>query len=409
MDAQTSDPRRPSGDARVLARRGPRLASVALFALVALVGGGCRTLPAEGDPDDPAGRAFRAAVARHIATLRDAHPPLVLGPLDPTSGANESDPGREKVAPSQLEESLAAVLSYYGLDLPVPHAFGYVESPVSPLAVHVLRPIGARGTVFLLHGFYDHVGYHARTIGALVESGLAVVAFDLPGHGLSDGPRAEIEAIADYGRALRAVAAAVHGEVPEPWHFVGYSMGCTAIIDPLLRDGPDAFPFSRIVLVAPLVRSAWWGVSRIGVSVVGAFADDVPRIFPPSTPDPAVGRFRRYRDPLQHDRFSLAWFEALEAWQGEIRDAAPVDRPLLVLQGSDDDTVDADWNLEFIAEKFPRAELLVIPGAEHELLNERPTIRDAVIGAIVAALGETETADEGRSNASEVRPGAGAP
>lgn len=355
-----------AGDPRCTVTTPRRGLAVAL--LIPLLAAGCRTIPPDGDPDDAPGRARRAAVARQVEALRSERPALAIDARGTSSDA------------------VRGYFRYYGLDLPVPHAFGYVDTAVAPVAVHVFRPEGATATAFFLHGYYDHVGYHARTISALVDAGLAVVAIDLPGHGLSGGAPAEIDSIRDYGVALGAVCAAVEGSVPAPWHFVGYSMGCTAVIDPLLRRGDAPVPFERIVLVAPLVRSAWWAVSRFGVAVVGAFADDVPRFLPPGSPDPAVGRFRRFRDPLQHDRFPLGWFAALETWQEEMRDATPVERAILVLQGESDDTIDLDWNLAFIAEKFPRAEIATVPDGEHELLNERPWVRDGVIGAVAAAL-----------------------
>jgi len=344
-----------------------------IFLLLLLALSGCQSLPRTGDPEDAESGGRRERIAAELVRVREEIRPLSL---DLRSSPTESE---------------RAFFRHYRLDLPVAHAFGSVDSPVAPLAVHVFRPERAAGTVFFLHGYFDHVGSHGHTIRALVDVGYAVVAFDLPGHGLSGGPRAEVEAIPDYARALRAVLAAVAGEVPAPWHFVGHSAGCTAVLDPLL--GGEELPFAGIVLVAPLVRSAWWGASCFCSEVAGWFVEDIERHVPVGSADPEIERLRRYEDPLQHDRFPLRWFEALEAWQERIEDAAPVEREILVVQGDEDRTIAWRWNLEFIEDKFSAAEVRRIPGGHHELLSEPPEIRAPVIAAILERLAAASPRD----------------
>ena len=48
-----------------------------------------------------------------------------------------------------------------------------------------------RGTVLICHGYFDYVGLYRHLIAHVLELGYAVLAYDLPGHGLSSGPRGD--------------------------------------------------------------------------------------------------------------------------------------------------------------------------------------------------------------------------
>ena len=62
-----------------------------------------------------------------------------------------------------------------------------------------------RGTVFVLHGYYDHGGLYGTLLRYLLHKGYGVVLFDLPGHGLSSGDRAAISKLPleDLGKERR--------------------------------------------------------------------------------------------------------------------------------------------------------------------------------------------------------------
>ena len=91
-----------------------------------------------------------------------------------------------------LSESTRRYVAYYGLNfaehLPnLEHGFGYFEAAGHQLSVHAWRPREPRGTVLVCHGYFDHVGLYRHIIGHVLELGYAVLAYDLPGHGLSSG------------------------------------------------------------------------------------------------------------------------------------------------------------------------------------------------------------------------------
>ncbi|HBC18526.1 MAG TPA: alpha/beta hydrolase, partial [Alcanivorax sp.] len=102
-----------------------------------------------------------------------------------------------------LSESTRRYVAYYGLNfaerLPdLEHGFGYFEAAGHQLSVHAWRPREPRGTVLVCRGYFDHVGLYRHIIGHVLELGYAVLAYDLPGHGLSSGPQAVIDDFRTY-------------------------------------------------------------------------------------------------------------------------------------------------------------------------------------------------------------------
>ena len=60
----------------------------------------------------------------------------------------------------------------------------------------------------------------------------------------------------------------------------------------------------------------------------------------------------------------------------------PNDYAPLVIQGDQDTTVDWRWNLARIRETFPAAEIRILQGARHHLVNESPELRAQVFAAL---------------------------
>ncbi len=89
------------------------------------------------------------------------------------------------------------------------------------------RPEGqVRGVVVVVHGFMAHSGMYQWTAERFVALGLAVYAFDLRGHGRSEGDRFWVDDFADYVEDLgRFVALARSREPGAPTYVLGHSAG----------------------------------------------------------------------------------------------------------------------------------------------------------------------------------------
>lgn len=305
-------------------------------------------------------------IAKTLSMLHGKLKPLVF---------NHSD--------SASSEELA-YFTYYNLHTTQhDHYFGTFDSGDYVLAAHVFRPKITRGTVVLMHGFLDHVGTLSSTIHHLLDLGFAVVAYDQPGHGLSSGPRASINDFANYTSIFDDFLLLVETHMPPPYYSVAHSTGAAIVADHLLTN--DDGKFEQVILVAPLVRSAFWHISTFFTPVANVFTDYVPRVFQDNSSDEQFLEFIR-QDPLQPRRTSLAWFNALVDWNERIQNYPPNQRPLVIIQGKRDSIVDWEYNLQFLVTKFPNARVVIIDDGEHQLLNEGPDLRAKVLGIIDETL-----------------------
>lgn len=270
------------------------------------------------------------------------------------------------------DEAALRYADYYGIDFTrhVSQHLGRVHADGFDLAVQIWRPEAPVGTLFFLHGYYDHMGLYKHLIRWALGHRLAVIGFDLPGHGLSSGERASIDCFTRYQAALDAVFQQAEGwRLPGPWHLLGQSTGGAILIDRLLN-GPLPADIERTILMAPLIRPRQWGMSQVSLRLLGGVVQQLGRRFTANSTDEEFLAFIRERDPLQPMVLPVAWVQALEQWIPRIEGAAPAGHRPLIVQGQQDGTVDWQHNIRVLQDKFEDPELLYLPRARHHLVNE---------------------------------------
>ncbi|HCS65867.1 MAG TPA: alpha/beta hydrolase [Cellvibrio sp.] len=283
-----------------------------------------------------------------------------------------------------------AYLDFYGINfaktLPgVAHGFGALDTGGFRIATHYWLPKNSRGTLIVVHGYYDHVGIFDKAIKFGLDSGLAVLAFDLPGHGLSSGERVAIDSFDQYADVLNAILNAAQKLLPSPYYALGQSTGGSVLLNYLWRyDSARAVPLlGRIALCAPLVLPRGWRYSgRFLYTLVHRFIKRLPRGPSRSSHDADFNRFIDEQDCLQSPALSVRWVGAMKAWDQQFRSFPPLDKPVLVIQGTEDLTVAWRYNLQQIQRALPYARIEMIPGAGHQLVNEAEDLRAQVFTAI---------------------------
>lgn len=266
---------------------------------------------------------------------------------------------------------------FYGLEQVPAQGFrlGFFQVAGYRIAAQVWWPSLPRATLVLVHGYYDHSGLYRHVVEWALAMGFAVLAFDLPGHGLSSGARASIADFAEYQLVLQgALLQAADLGLPQPWHLCGQSTGGAILIDYLLN-GQPAPEVGRTILLAPLVRPRAWAWSQLSYRLLKPFVSEIPRRFSDNSNDPAFVEFVEHRDPLQPRSLPTAWVGALSRWVPRIEGAPPSAHSPLIIQGEADMTVDWSHNLEVLRGKFAAPDVLRLAQARHHLANEAPALR----------------------------------
>lgn len=304
-----------------------------------------------------------------------------------TASLNEiREAGRPVHSKDEASAAERNYLSHFGLHQAdeVDHRFGYLACGDVDVFMHRCEPPNPKRVV-VSHGYYDHTGTWKHAISALLAAGNAVVIYDQPGHGLSGGERATVDDFHEYIDVLETMVGRCQEESSKnlPIVLAGHSMGCAVISDYLLERRGDA---TGAVLISPLIRSAAWVPSKVGHAAVGWVLPSVPRVFMQNSADEDYLQFVK-DDPLHHREVPFAWTKALFEWNRRAETFEPRDDcEVHILQGEADSTVDWKFNLAFLGEKFPRSTVDRFEGGEHQLLNEAPPLRSAVLEELVTAV-----------------------
>jgi lysophospholipase len=272
-----------------------------------------------------------------------------------------------------------------------------------------LRPPVARGTVMLLQGRGEFIERYFETINDLVRRGFAVVTFDWRGQGGStrltrDGRRGHVRSFADYDTDLDAVAEQVMlPDLPPPYLGLAHSTGGQVMLRALDRHGWFAgavvvAPFLGLgvaPLPSPVVKILAPALTLAGLGKVYAFGQGRARSF-------LERRFEGNRLTSDQRRYqrsagvveaypelgigapTIGWLAAALASirkleRQKTRSTAP---PVLLLAAGRDQVVSSPKS-KLYAERHGIA-FAVVPGARHELLQERDGLRNQVLAAFDA-------------------------
>lgn len=266
----------------------------------------------------------------------------------------------------------------------VAHGFGACDAAGFRIATHYWLPENPRGTLVVIHGYYDHVGIFGHAIEFGLQQGMAVLAFDLPGHGLSSGEPVAITSFDQYADVLDAILLAAQTLLPAPYFAMGQSTGCAVLLNYLWRyDAARTQPrLQRIALCAPLVLPRAWGRNKIAYALLHRFIKTLPRGRASSSHDADFIRFISEHDCLQSAYLAVSWVGAMKQWDKQFRQFPPLPQSVLVVQGDEDMTVAWRYNLEQIKRALPNVQVVMVPGAGHQLVNESDPHRAQVFTAI---------------------------
>ena len=283
----------------------------------------------------------------------------------------------------------ASYVDHYNLSMsselmPVRHCLGAYFSSGFQLATQYWIPDNPRGTYFVVHGYFDHVGLYGHLIRHLLTLGYAVVAFDLPGHGLSSGDRVTIGSFDHYVDIFSDLLHGCETYFPKPWKAVGQSTGGAILIKYIMAAKPHHYQsdLEHVVVLAPLIHPRSWKKSLYLYKLLHRFLNKIKRKLYPNTANEEFNQFLANDDPLQTLYIPLEWVGSMKRWTEEFAALPPNDYPLKVVQGDCDRTVAWKYNLKELERKFCNVDIEIVHGAQHHMVNEGLWLRDKVFKKI---------------------------
>lgn len=301
---------------------------------------------------------------------------------------------RDALPPFSMQQTVAkhgAVADYcrfYQLDFEqdfpqYQHLCGYFDVADYRIVAHCFYQAQSRGTVWVLHGYLEHSGLYKHIIPVLLANNYSVLIYDLPAHGLSSGARASIYRFAEYQHIVHHLLAYFDQKLPKPYLALGQSTGGAILIDYVLSQykTKQEVVFDRLLLLAPLVYPAkmQWLQMKLAFWWFKSTRSGLPRIFRHNTHDENFIRFMRDEDPLQARWIPVSWLLALKEWIEYIHQFAPCTHPVWIVQGGQDRTVNGEYNINFIKQRFATQQVLYLSDAGHQLVNENGQNRQQML------------------------------
>ena len=232
-----------------------------------------------------------------------------------------------------------------------------------------------RAVLILMHGLKDHSSRYETFARQLGDAGFAVYAFDLRGHGRSEGPRAYVRSFTEYVSDLATFVVRVRErQRKRPLFVLGHSMGGAIVTLFALSDSNAIQGFA---LTAPGLKVTD-DVTRRRIRAVTLLAKIVPKAHvyrvanADFSRDPEVVEGMN-RDPLIDQRrlparLAVEFLGAMRQIQARARELA---LPFLVMHGTGDRLTNPEGSRELYQNASSSDKTLKLyNGLYHDMLHE---------------------------------------
>ena len=233
-----------------------------------------------------------------------------------------------------------------------------------------------KGCVLITHGICEHSQCYTHVAHFLCNQGFLVYAWDLQGHGRSQGKRGFVKNFNEFSKNLISVIKKIQKTAQTPsFHLVGHSMGALITLQALLKKS------------CPKIASATLSNPALGLSMsVPAFKKTMARwlnqIWPRLTlnsgisyeflsRDPKMMEIYN-KDPLRHSQVSAPLFLGMMAAMKRIpKQIQKLKTPVFFQLSGNDKVVNTQKSLDlFETLHEPKKKLKLYKESYHEIYND---------------------------------------
>ena len=205
----------------------------------------------------------------------------------------------------------------------------------------IWKPLGPpKAVMAFVHGHGTHCRRYDEWFGAFLAAGLAIISFDLRGHGRSGGKQGTIHRYSEYLEDTALLVRKAREIFPHiPLILYGHSMGATIVLSHLQgkKDLPEMVILAStwLELVQPPGKfkslAIWLADSLIPQVTIKTGLKSKDFAPPPSNEPP------KPKDPLMHKRISARCFREVQRACKTIKPGSlPSTIPMLFMHGTND-------------------------------------------------------------------------
>lgn len=228
-----------------------------------------------------------------------------------------------------------------------------------------------KAVLFIVHGLGEHLGRYEEMANIFIENQIAVFAFDHRGHGQSEGKKGHAESIDQFVDDVEFTLMKCRNLFLEiPIFLYGHSMGGQIVASFL-----DKVKSKEIK--GAIISSAWFRIvnppPHWQIKLIKKLKSFLPGFTQSNKIDPkkissVKGEIELYqKDPLIHDKISLALFHALYHNGLKLAQHAQAAKiPVLVCHGDKDQITSKPGSEQYANNLGEKAEFKIWPGSFHE-------------------------------------------
>ena len=265
------------------------------------------------------------------------------------------------------------------------HSSSSIQGATGKLETQSWTPGGeAKCVIGIVHGLGEHCGRYHPVAERLVREGFHVVGYDQRGHGKTGGQLPTFEILLEDLACFASHLKELHDVV----FLYGQSLGGGLVVNFALRNPtyPRPTNLRGVIASSPLLRPtiappAWKlliarTIGKLWPSITLGSGIDPKSL---THVDAEIEKYRN--DPLVHHRVSAALgISMLDAGEWNLRHAASLSIPMLLMHGSADQVTSPECSKAFAEEAGQNCHLRLWDGMYHELHFE--TEREEVLSHV---------------------------
>jgi len=235
-----------------------------------------------------------------------------------------------------------------------------------------------KGTIVIAHGLGEHSGRYVHVGDFFARAGFTAMAFDLRGHGSSDGKPIFIKCYQDYSDDLESVIA--HLESSEPLILFGHSLGGQLVL--AYAQSGKSQPAGYIA------ASPWLSLSRPPSIWLEGVARMLNLVYPARRFPTGIGSDDTSRDRALLDSFpdldkghqfiTVRTYIEVIKMSRQLTAHPSANAPVLLTHGESDSVTSIDATRAYFDKLMaPSKAFISYPEARHELHND--LVRDTVL------------------------------
>jgi len=258
------------------------------------------------------------------------------------------------------------------------------------LSAYRWDPEEPKANVCLVHGLGEHSARYAHVANLLNRAKYTFVAFDLRGHGQSQGPRGHSPSLEHFYEDITTFIEKAKSEAPDlPTFLYGHSLGGLLVLSYATRLSPD---LAGVISSGPILRTGFeppaWKLTlgKVMRSLMPTFSmsNELDRSGLSRDGD-VVHAYNT--DPLVHDRISAQLgIDMLEEGLWLLNGAPKMKIPTLLMHGSIDRICSPGASRQFAASAGELMTSKMWEGLYHEIHNEPE--KDQVIQYLIQWLND---------------------